>query len=137
MVLSLFGVLWIMSRNILELLHCWKNQGHRYSKYSIWKVIPSFLMWNIWRERNCCYFEDCDPCSFFKIHFSKISLRLDCSLCSSVLLFESFRPSKLNRFEPSLRSLFVYISCMRLVPVFLFNKIVTYILKKKSPGSSI
>jgi hypothetical protein len=27
LVLNLFGVLWAMSSNILELLHCWKIQG--------------------------------------------------------------------------------------------------------------
>lgn len=60
MVLYLFGVSWTMLRNILELLHFWKNQGHGHSKEAILKVIPLFLMCNIWRKRICRYFEDCE-----------------------------------------------------------------------------
>jgi hypothetical protein len=60
LVLNLFGVLWAMPSNIQELLHCWRTQGWGHPKEAIWKVIPAFLTWNIWREENQCLFEDCE-----------------------------------------------------------------------------
>jgi len=40
------------------LLNCWKFLGHEHPGEAIWKVIPAFLMWSIWRERNRRIFED-------------------------------------------------------------------------------
>jgi hypothetical protein len=54
--LILFGVSWVMPSNILELVQCWKMQGQSQSNEAIWKVIPTLLMWSIWRERNRCLF---------------------------------------------------------------------------------
>jgi hypothetical protein len=42
LVLTLFGVSWVMPCNILELLHCWKTQGRKQSKEAIWKSHPYF-----------------------------------------------------------------------------------------------
>jgi hypothetical protein len=49
-----------MPSNIVELLQCWKTQGRGKSKEAIWKVIPTLLMWSIWREINRHIFEDRD-----------------------------------------------------------------------------
>jgi hypothetical protein len=58
LVLTFFGVLWVMSSNVVELLQCWKTQGQGQSNEAIWKVIPTLLMQSIWRERNRCLFKD-------------------------------------------------------------------------------
>jgi hypothetical protein len=51
-------VSWVMPSSIVELLQCWKTQGQGQSKEAIWKVIPSLLMWSIWRVSNRRFFED-------------------------------------------------------------------------------
>jgi hypothetical protein len=42
-ILILFGVWWVISNNIVELLQCWKTQGQGQSKEAIRKVIPLYL----------------------------------------------------------------------------------------------
>jgi hypothetical protein len=79
LVLFLFGVLWIMSGTIVELLQCWKTQGRRQSKEAIWKVIPSLLMWTICRERNRHLFEDCET-NVLHLKASFLSSLLDWAL---------------------------------------------------------
>jgi hypothetical protein len=57
-VLISFGVSWVTPGNVSQLLNCWKFHGHGHLREAIWKVIPTLLMWSIWRERNCRIFED-------------------------------------------------------------------------------
>jgi len=56
--LTLFSVEWIMSRMVLELLTSWgASFGYGPAK-EVWRLIPWFLMWCIWRKWNERHFED-------------------------------------------------------------------------------
>ncbi len=57
---ELFGVTWVMSISVLDLLECWQGSFGRHRNFSISRVVPHCLMWCIWRERNGCSFEDCE-----------------------------------------------------------------------------
>ena len=52
MVLGLFGVHWVLPRDVVDLLACWQGRVERHRNNTIWKAIPHCLMWCIWHERN-------------------------------------------------------------------------------------
>jgi hypothetical protein len=55
---SLFGLAWVMPRQVVDLFDYWRGQfGCSYST-TMWEIIRSCIMWCIWRERNKCNFED-------------------------------------------------------------------------------
>jgi len=54
----LFGVEWVMSRRVLDLLSSWGNSLGRGQVKQIWKQVPLCAMWGLWRERNARHFED-------------------------------------------------------------------------------
>jgi hypothetical protein len=57
-ILILFGVEWVMSRTVLELLNSWEAAiGYGRAKEA-WRLAPLCLLWCIWRERNARLFED-------------------------------------------------------------------------------
>jgi hypothetical protein len=51
-VLTLFGMHWVMPRHLVDLLDFWQGKLGRHRHIEIWKAIPHCLMWCIWRERN-------------------------------------------------------------------------------------
>jgi hypothetical protein len=57
-VLSLFGVSWVMPRQVRELIDCWQKGLGRHQHSLIWKAIPHCLMWCLWRECNMRSSED-------------------------------------------------------------------------------
>jgi hypothetical protein len=52
-----FGMQWVMSGTVADLLHSWWNGLGRHSS-DIWNFVPACLMWTIWKERNQRTFED-------------------------------------------------------------------------------
>ena len=52
-----FGVLWVLPGSVADLLFGWWNWLGKHSS-DIWNTVPLYLMWNLWRERNCRTFED-------------------------------------------------------------------------------
>jgi hypothetical protein len=57
------GLSWVMPSSVKELLACWYSGGGgggggRTRSAVVWKMIPLYLMWCIWRERNARCFED-------------------------------------------------------------------------------
>ena len=52
-----FGVPWVFPDSVCEVLSGWHNWWGKKSS-SIWNLVPHVIMWNIWRERNGCTFED-------------------------------------------------------------------------------
>ena len=52
MVFSLFGMHWVMSRRIVDVLACWKGRLGRHKNRIIRDAIPHCVMWCLWRERN-------------------------------------------------------------------------------------
>ena len=56
-VLRLFGVQWVMPKNVVSLLSAWWNWlGSRTS--NVRNMVPVCLMWLIWKERNARTFEE-------------------------------------------------------------------------------
>ena len=58
MVLSLFGISWVMPKFVVRLLACWKGRLGHHRNGHIWLIVPHCLMWCLWRERNSRCFED-------------------------------------------------------------------------------
>jgi hypothetical protein len=56
---SMFGVIWVMPRRVMDLLHCWPRLTRR-TVGDIWGLIPHCIMWCLWRERNARCFEGCE-----------------------------------------------------------------------------
>ena len=47
-----FRVSWAMSQFVVGLLACWQGRFGRHRNGHIWLIVPRFLMWCLWRERN-------------------------------------------------------------------------------------
>ena len=58
MVLTLFGIYWVMLKTVVELLACWQEKFGCHCNGVIWMVVPHRLMWCIWQERNNQCFEE-------------------------------------------------------------------------------
>ena len=56
-VLRLFGVQWVMPKNVVSLLSAWWNWLGSHTS-NVWNMIPVYLMWLIWTERNARTFEE-------------------------------------------------------------------------------
>lgn len=54
-----FGLSWIVPRRVVELFACWWTIGSTRS-VSVWKMVPFYLLWYLWKERNNISFEDCE-----------------------------------------------------------------------------
>ena len=52
MVLCLFGVSWVMPQSVVGLLACWQGWFGHYRNEHIWIIVPHYLMWWFWEERN-------------------------------------------------------------------------------------
>jgi hypothetical protein len=59
MVCQLFGVMWVMSGSVTDLLGSWRTQKSNRTVLQTWRMVPLCVMWSIWRERNARNFEDC------------------------------------------------------------------------------
>jgi hypothetical protein len=49
-----------MPQRMVDLLACWRAQFGRHHSIEVWKIILSYLMWCIWKERNDQSFEYCE-----------------------------------------------------------------------------
>ena len=56
---KIFGISWVPSRTVSDLLFSWWNWFGKHSSY-IWNLVSLCLMWCIWKERNRRTFEDLD-----------------------------------------------------------------------------
>jgi len=54
---SRFGLSWVMPDRVVDLFACWWMGGSSQSVV-VWKMMPSCLLWCLWRERNDRNFED-------------------------------------------------------------------------------
>lgn len=57
-VLCLFGVQWVMSQRVVELLSSWRGRFTRHRNGEIWSASPLCVMWILWKEQNSHTFED-------------------------------------------------------------------------------
>jgi hypothetical protein len=53
---SRFGVSWVLSRRVIDLLGCWWSSGISMSVV-VWKMAPICIFWCLWWERNNRSFE--------------------------------------------------------------------------------
>jgi hypothetical protein len=54
---SRFGISWVMPRSVLDLVACWEK-SERSRSATTWKMVPIYIFWCIWRERNLRCFEN-------------------------------------------------------------------------------
>lgn len=52
MVFTLFGLSWVMPKDVLELLASWPGKFRKHRNGEIWNMVPHCMIWGIWRERN-------------------------------------------------------------------------------------
>ena len=53
----MFGVQWVMLGNVVSVLFSWRNWLGKFGS-DIWNMVPAYLMWLVWREKNSRTFED-------------------------------------------------------------------------------
>jgi hypothetical protein len=56
-IFSHFSLSWVMPLRVVDLFTCWWTGGHP-QNVVVWKMVPSCLMWCLWRERNHRNFKD-------------------------------------------------------------------------------
>jgi hypothetical protein len=64
-----------MPNRVADLFACWWTGGRSRSAM-VWKMLPVWLLWSLWRERNVRCFEDLERSleelnSMFRIAFEK------------------------------------------------------------------
>ena len=91
--IQLFGIDWVMSGSVVDLLCCWHHQLGKYNS-DIWNLVPCCLKWAIWTKRNQCSFEDIeksmaqllDLCQWTLFDWSQCWDLSDCSTIIDFLL---------------------------------------------------
>jgi len=81
------GLSWVMRRRIIDLFACWWTSG-RPRSVAIWKMVPTCLLWCVWKERNNRCFEDLERSLEDFFFFSILCIFgwwLLCLLCRLVL----------------------------------------------------
>ena len=92
-ILQLFGINWIMPGSIADLLFCWYHWLGKHNS-DIWNLVPGYLMWTIYTERNWHPFKDTekylaqllDLCQRTLFDWSQCWGLLDCSALMDFLL---------------------------------------------------
>ena len=54
---QVFGIQWVMLGSVESLVYSWSNWLGKFNS-DIWNMVPSYLMWIVWTERNRHSFED-------------------------------------------------------------------------------
>ncbi|RVW72046.1 Transposon TX1 uncharacterized 149 kDa protein [Vitis vinifera] len=49
---ALFGVQWVFPKKVKEALFCWQGPFVGKKRKKIWKSIPLWIFWTVWKERN-------------------------------------------------------------------------------------
>ena len=116
----MFGIKWVLAGKVLDLLCGWQSR-----EANIWILVPSCLMWTIWRKRNWHTFEHVD-CASTQLQAFIISSLYEWSLVSCLTdsnYVPSFVKSIQCRYFLNCNSLgyFVYLS-MKLSHYHLYNK---------------
>ncbi|KAL7212223.1 hypothetical protein ACSBR2_014990 [Camellia fascicularis] len=57
-VFSLFGIVWVQSRRVMDMLWCWRKARVGRRQWRVWYLVPFCLMWLVWLERNRCTFQE-------------------------------------------------------------------------------
>ena len=51
-VLGLFGAQWVFPETVKEVVLSWKGSFVGKKKEKIWRSIPLFIFWTVWKEKN-------------------------------------------------------------------------------------
>ena len=51
-VLGLFGAQWVFPETVKEVVLSWKGSFVGKKRKKIWRSIPLFIFWTVWKERN-------------------------------------------------------------------------------------
>ena len=137
--LQLFGIHWVMLGSVANLLFCWQQWLGKHN-CDIWNLVPGFLIWIIWTERNQCSFKDTeksltqliDLCQRTLLDLSWCCSFLDCSSLIKVLLSLSIASWFLCffAFRFVLLCSLLWTPCI-LFPFSFFNNITLLPIKKK------
>ena len=60
LVVCLFGIHWVMTLRVMDLLSSWQGSFGWHRNAEIWKIVPHCLIRCIRRERNARSFESCE-----------------------------------------------------------------------------
>ena len=55
---SLIGFSWVFPKTIKDALINWKGSIVGKKRRNIWKSVPLYIFWTIWKEHNCIAFRD-------------------------------------------------------------------------------
>lgn len=56
--LNIFGVKWVVTKSVKELLNSWNNRVITRKKGNAWQVIPHCIICTLWQARNKTTFEN-------------------------------------------------------------------------------
>ena len=88
MVFTLFGVSWVMPKDVFELTASWPGKFRKHRNGVIWNLVPHCLMWGIWRERNAQIFEGTER-AIHELKMTFLQTFLGWTNASSVSFFTS------------------------------------------------
>ena len=54
---QIFGTQWVMPGSVESLVYCWSFWLGKFNS-DIWNMVPGYLIWIVWMERNWRPFED-------------------------------------------------------------------------------
>jgi hypothetical protein len=54
------GVTWAMLRRAVDLFTYWRGLRGNHQSATVWKMVPSCLLWSSWKKINDRSFEDCN-----------------------------------------------------------------------------
>ena len=66
MICALVGVKWVFPETVKEVLLSWRGPFVGKKRKKIWKSIPLYIFWTIWKERNRLAFRGGDRYSEIK-----------------------------------------------------------------------
>ena len=134
-----------MPCGVVDLIASWSGRSCRLNTKLLWSMIPHFLMWVIWRERNTRTFEG-DERWIHELKLFFLQTLLEWANALGFVTFMSlldmliFVPSLLFRFflccllTHCLCALFLF--CFSFCPFSISMKFITY-PKKKKPQSKV
>ena len=90
-VLSLFGAQWVFPETVKEAVISWKGSFVGKKREKIWRSIPLFIFWMVWKERNRLAFGG-------ELAIQKVKNSFVCNLWGWAKLYNGAEPHSLIGF---------------------------------------
>ncbi|KAL7228489.1 hypothetical protein ACSBR2_007248 [Camellia fascicularis] len=79
---------WAIPGSVAGLLHWWFGGKFKSWSFNVWQIMPSIVLWSVWKLRNECFFKGAHPdiqvlCGKIKVQialWSKWHLKVDYSV---------------------------------------------------------